>query len=221
MDLKRIIFSLFIIFFFKDVAYAQQPAPDSAAESPALAYAKSVYYDKINVRKTVFSGPEYPAFLAFDKQQYPYFQVDSARAGAIVYDGLAVADVRLLYDSQADQVVMQYPRSPLRFLLDTARITGFTLGGHHFHRFAADSTRPAGLAGGFYDVLLPAGPLRLVAKRQKERQLEVKDKRKLPYYLSRDKYYVIENNQAVPIRTKKELYRLRPDKKERGSRLFA
>ena len=216
MYLKHLIFSVFIlVIFLKTTAYAQQqPAPDSAAESPALAYAKSVYYDKINVRKTVFSGPEYPGFLGFDKQQYPYFQVDSAREGAIVYDGLAVAGVRLLYDSQADQVVMQYPRSPLRFLLDTARITDFTLAGHHFHRFAADSIRPAGLAGGFYDVLVPAGPLRLVAKRRKDRQEEVKERRKLPYYLLKDKYYVIENNKAVPVRTKKELYRLRPDKKK-------
>ena len=151
----------------------------------------------------------------------PIFRLTPPREGTIVYDGLAVAGVRLLYDIQADQVVMQYPRSPLRFLLDTVRITDFTLGGHHFHRFAADSARPAGLAGGFYDVLLPAGPLRLVAKRQKQRQLEVKDRKKLPYYLSRDKYYVIENNKALPVRTKKELYRLRPDKKKENSRLLA
>ena len=213
---------LLLVSFFKSAAYAQQPlAPDSAAENPALAYAKSVYYDKINVRRTAFSGPEYPKFPGFDKQQYPYFQADSAREGAIVYDGLAVAGVRLLYDIQADQVVMQYPRSPLRFALDTARITDFTLSGHHFHRFAADSARPAGLAAGFYDVLLPTGPLRLVAKRQKYRQEEVKDRKRLPYYLVRNKYYVIEKNKAVPVKTKKELYRLRPDKKTRNSCLPA
>ena len=201
--------------------FAQQPAPDSAAKNSAVAYAKAVYYDKINVRQTAFSGPEYPSFLSVDKQQYPYFQTDSARQGTIVYDGFAVAGVRLRYDSQADQVVMQYPQSPLQFLLDTARITDFTLGGHVFHRFAADSARPAGLAAGFYDMLLPTGPLRLVAKRQKERQEEIKGKQRLSYYLPKDKFYVIENNRAVLIRTKKDLYKLRPRKKKRNSRLFA
>ena len=67
MYLKRLLLlHLILLSFLKNTAYAQQqPAPDSTAENPALAYAKSVYYDKINVRKTVFSGPEYPAFLTF------------------------------------------------------------------------------------------------------------------------------------------------------------
>lgn len=200
--------------------FAQGVIFDSVAENSAVAYAKSVYYDEINVRKTVFSGPAYPVFLGYDKQHYPYFQVDSARRGSIVYDGLAVDGVRLLYDSQADQLVMQYPKSPLRFLLDTARITEFTLGGHVFHRFAADSTRPAGLSTGFYDMLLLTGPLQVVAKRQKQRQDQVKDRRKLPYYILKDEFYVIDNNKIKYIKQKKDFYRLRPDKKKELSSYF-
>jgi len=195
----------------KSVAFAQQSVPDKLVESPAISYAKAVYYDKINVRKTVFSGPQY---LAFSKLDYPYFQTDSARSGTIVYDGLTVNGVRLLYDIEADRLVMQYPQSPLQFLLDTTRIADFTLGGHTFHRFAADSTRPAGLATGFYDMLLPAEPLQLVVRRQKQRQEETREKRRVTYYLLHDKYYVIEQMTAVPIRRKKELYRLRPEKKK-------
>ncbi|QNE39760.1 hypothetical protein F1C16_09430 [Hymenobacter sp. NBH84] len=194
--------------------FAQKILVDSVVENSSITYAKTVYYDRINVRKTVFIGPEYSVFLGYDKQHYPYFQIDSAGQGSIVYDGLAVAGVRLLYDIQADQLVMQYPESPLRFLLDTARITDFTLGGHVFHRFAADSTRPAGLATGFYDILLPTGPLQVVAKRQKQRQDQVKDRRELPYYLLKDKFYVIEKNQAKPVKTKKDLFRLRPENRK-------
>lgn len=188
---------------------AQTISTDTTSVTAAIASAKALYYQKIDARTTALSGPEYPIYK--DEVEHPFFKTLAVQTGTITYDGLQIDSVQMQYDVHNDQVVVKYPYSPLRFVVDNRRVSGFGFDGHTFRHFAAQE----GLNAGFYDVLLKGTPMQLLAKRKKNSGWKAVNSTAVETYEEKDSFFVLTENNVHLINNKKDILLLKPAEKRR------
>ncbi|HLA53670.1 MAG TPA: hypothetical protein VK618_10210, partial [Flavitalea sp.] len=98
----------------------------------------------------LYNGPEYTGF-AHGMKGHPFFLVDSAMSGKLVYDGLFHRDVSLGYNLADQEIYIREPTAGYFVRLLNERIQYFSIGDHQFYRL----NRSPGLGSpGFYELLM-------------------------------------------------------------------
>ncbi len=147
-----------------------------------------------------------------EQGEHAFFRTDEWTRGTVQYDGQRFENVPLLYDIYLDQLVARYQAGFGNVALQGPKVSEFTMDGHKFMRVEADTGRIEGLRTGYYDQLYD-GPTRVVARRRKERVPQVYERTYINLYPQKDVYYIYQNKEYQPVRTRQTLLTLFQDQK--------
>ncbi|HZE83808.1 MAG TPA: hypothetical protein VE035_05825 [Puia sp.] len=166
----------------------------------ALANAIQSYHDFMGDQALVYNGPEHSDYQKM--KGHPYFEVEAALKGSVVYDGILYSDMPMHYDLVRDQVVIyNYSGDPIS--LSGEKIKEFSLSGHRF----LNST------SGFYD-LLCTGRVTLLARRIKIIEESIVDLTLVYTAIEKDRYYAVIAGVQHPVGNLNSLLALLKDKKK-------
>lgn len=159
----------------------------------------------------LYNGPQY---FIYDSpaEEHQFYRTEEWEIGSVFYDGQSFQGVPLLYDIVKDQLVARYKRGFVLITLQNQKVAYFTLPGHTFVRIEADTGRVEGLRTGFYDQLY-TGKTKVVARRVKERQQDLSDRRVVIKFPQKDVYYLHKAGEYHPVRTKKSVLTYLEDQK--------
>lgn len=169
-------------------------------------------YDSATVESQhLYNGPQY---FIYDSpaEEHQFYRTEEWEIGSVFYDGQSFQGVPLLYDIVKDQLVARYKRGFVLITLQNQKVAYFTLPGHTFVRIEADTGRVEGLRTGFYDQLY-TGKTKVVARRVKERQQDLSDRRVVIKFPQKDVYYLHKAGEYHPVRTKKSVLTYLEDQK--------
>jgi hypothetical protein len=159
----------------------------------------------------LYNGPQY---FIYDSpaEEHQFFLTEEWKIGSVLYDGQLFERVPLLYDIFKDQLVARYKQGFGNVALQSQKVGYFTLPGHTFVRVAADTGRVEGLRTGFYDQLY-GGKTKVVARRTKERQQDLTDRKVIINFPQKDVFYLYQNGEYHAVRSKKSVLSYLEDQK--------
>lgn len=182
------------------------------------AHGQSEYRDslKMEVEKLVgyqaalYNGPKYLGYPSYFKETHPFFNTSTPSLGTIQYNGVVYQGIYLLYDAYKDVVILS---DKLRLIeLTTEKITAFTIDGHQFINLK-NIPLVKGNKQGLYQVLLD-GRIQLLCKEIKSKQEKVINNELIGIFESTKNYFIILENQLIPITNKQQLFKLFATKEE-------
>jgi hypothetical protein len=185
-------------------ANAQTVLPDTSFVQQAVAGAVESYSKTVGMQAHLYTGPEYFALSKPHVEGHQFFSEKSFARGAVLYDGVWVEDVPLLYDVVLDEVITIHSNTGFSQMLVKEQVKAFKVFNHSFVHIKSDSLQGATLQPGFYDVLYN-GKVQLVAKRKKslqerasvngmEGRYDIVDR----FYLRKDgAYHQVSNKRSV------------------------
>lgn len=183
--------------------------PDVATPGTQAALA---LYDSATVESQhLYNGPQY---FIYDSpaEEHQFYPTEKWESGSVFYDGQLFRGVPLLYDIVKDQLVARYKQGFGNVALQSQKVGYFTLPGHTFVRVEADTGRVEGLRTGFYDQLY-TGKTKVVARRAKERQQDLSDRKVTINFPQKDVYYLYQAGEYHAVRTKKSVLTYLEDQK--------
>jgi len=169
-------------------------------------------YDSATVESQhLYNGPQY---FIYDSpaEEHQFYLSEEWTSGSVWYDGQLFREVPLLYDIVKDQLVARYKHGFGNVALQSQKVGYFTLPGHTFIRVEADTAKIEGLRTGFYDQLYD-GKTRIVARRVKERQQDLSERKVIIKFPEKDVFYLYQAGLYHPIHSKKSVLAFMEDQK--------
>ena len=171
--------------------------------------------DKVNRFNTgLFNGLEYIEQYRTINNRYKFFKSSEFQTGSIVYDGQFYDKVLLKYDLNTDELLFNvgynYPYPTL--ILFKSKVKSFKLGESDFVHIAMGEGNNQ--MSGFYELLLVGDPITLLKKNKKKRFKRIKGNTVYYEFGQDDEYFIKLKGEYHEIKTKKDINRLMPDKKE-------
>ncbi|GEO07447.1 hypothetical protein AAE02nite_51110 [Adhaeribacter aerolatus] len=188
-------------------------APDSTQLSPSLQYALTLYQEAIGDEAHLYNGTQY---INYDKRYlvgHQFYRTDELTDGKILYDGTWYTGVPMWYDIVLDKIVLEHPTTEFMFSLIDEKVKTFTLQDHQFIRLEKDSLAETALKAGFYD-LLHDGNIQFLAKRTKNIQEQATPSGMEGWFDLATKYYIRKENKYYPVKDKRSVLKVLPDKKK-------
>ena len=192
-----------------DVATPEVPIPDPATPGAQVALA---LYDSATIESQhLYNGLQYYIYDS-PSDEHQFYRTEEWEIGSVFYGGQLFRGVPLLYDIVKDQLVARYKQGFGNVTLQSQKVGYFTVPGHTFVRVEADTGRVEGLRTGFYDQLY-TGKTKVVARRVKERQQDLSDRKVTINFPQKDVYYLYQAGEYHPVRTKKSVLTYLADQK--------
>lgn len=158
----------------------------------------------VGYQAALYNGAKYLGYPNYFKETHPFFKVSTPSSGTIQYDGMEYQGINLLYDEYKDIVVLS---DQSRFIeLNTEKITAFTLDGDRFINLNKDYL-VRGNKQGIYQVVLD-GKIKLLCKEIKSKQEKVVNNELIGIFESNKYYFIVLENQLIPITKKQQLFKL-------------
>jgi hypothetical protein len=199
------------VFIFCSPTFGQ--VTDSAFRPPPLQYALSLYQKAIGDESHLYNGTQYVNYDKYFIAGHQFYRTDEASAGGIFYDGAWYTEVPMLYDIVLDKIVLEHPNSEFLFSLVNEKVKYFTFQEHTFIRLEKDSLTGTPLKAGFYD-LLHDGKIQFLAKRSKNVQEQATHEGMKGHFDQVIKYYIRKENIYYPVKDKRSVLKVLPDKKK-------
>ena len=191
---------------------AQSVAEDSLLYQRAVSHLVDLYHRASADQSGLFNGRQYAQYaFRFEDGAHPFFFSDKPGMGQVVYDGILYRELALQYDEIQGVLVMQDDQHFIQLL--TPRIKSFSLFNSHFIRIVQDSTMPAQLKTGFYNVLY-SGQASLLRKEEKKIRADVSGGELQRYIDVSVSYFVYAGNTYHLIKNKKTLLDVLADRKK-------
>jgi hypothetical protein len=195
---------------------AQAPAPDAAAESPALQRALEVYHQSLSPETGLYNGAEYTYSIYYPfiiDQGDPFFQSKRFDTGSLVYNNILYKKVPLLYDIVKGELLINDPGNTYIIRLHNERIDWFNLWGQTFVQVKKDSSNGT-IQTGFYNILYNGNTslYKRPSKLLKESYVNSMGLHK--YVVEIDAYFVKKGNLFYEVKNKKALLALMGDRKK-------
>ena len=191
-------------------SYGQTPAlPETAGVLRQAHVTSPVNYPQL------YNGPEYVDYARryHASTGHQFFLQADKQPGSVHYNGHLFSGLRLAYDVVLDQIVLTHLANPLTLRLINEQVRGFSLENHQFVRLVADSCAGGVINTGYFEMLLQAGNLQLLAKHSKTMLAQ-------PYhgfldvvFIASDKLFLQKQNVYYAISSKAALIRLLADRK--------
>lgn len=150
-------------------AHAQTVLPDTSFVQQAVTGAIESYSKAVGMQAHLYTGPEYSVLSKSHVEGHQFFKQKSFERGSVLYDGVWVVDVPLLYDVVMDEVITIHSNTGFSQMLVKERVEAFKLLDHSFVHIKSDSLNGALLQPGYTDMLYD-GKVQLIAKRKKSLQ---------------------------------------------------
>lgn len=170
-----------------------QAISESSSQQIALNKAVSLFNISQGTSSPVYNGPEYYLYSPAIKGNAYFKDFIDFTAGSVFYDGVQCNGVPMLYDLNADKVVVLAFDHFTLYSLINEKVKSFDFLAHHFISINADTivNNNLGLKSGFYDELY-LGKVQILAKRSKSIQ-ENAGTAERHFSYSRD-FYIRKNN---------------------------
>lgn len=161
------------------------------------------------VYKKQFSGPNSPVYQGYQYVPFilpatgdPFYPTADWHSGSVLFKGNVYSHLSLLYDILKDQLVLKSANGLYRILLNQKEVGWFTLDSLRFIHI--DATQPKGgdvPPPGYYEQLVEASPVALLAKRKTSVQIPVSsgDTRS---FRAQNLYYIKRGHQYYKVRTR-------------------
>jgi hypothetical protein len=143
--------------------------------------------------------------------EHQFFEQRRWLNGMVLYDGQQFDSIPMLYDLFRDEVVIRHFNGD-HVLLQTVKVDSFIIDKHHFARLEAGKDINPQMRTGFYDIVY-SGKSRTLARRTKQRQEKIVDKRVIAYYPEKTFFYVFKEGSYHPVHSKKSALELFPERK--------
>ncbi|MPR34980.1 hypothetical protein [Salmonirosea aquatica] len=184
---------------------------DLASIAPGVQAALSLYDSATVESQHLYNGPQYYIYDS-PADDHQFYLSENWTMGSVFYDGQLFRDVPILYDIVKDQLVVRYKQSFGNVALQSPKVRYFTIPEHTFLRVEADTGRVEGLRTGFYDQLYD-GKTKLVARRTKERQQDLSERRVIIRFPEKNLFYLYQAGTYHPVHTKKSVLGYLEDQK--------
>ena len=189
---------------------AQTDSTDSAFLARAINHQRVIYRDLIGANSSLYNGTEYKETLLNIRQGgIPYFLSADWVQGSVVYNGQSYDHIDLQYDIVNNKILTHPFYSFIKMELLYDRIDQFTLADHTFVRLKTISK-----TDNFYD-RLTTGRAELYALRKKEVLEEVGGGKITHVLINKTRYYVLHNGNLLPVKSRRDLYKIFPECKAR------
>ncbi|MEJ0081926.1 MAG: hypothetical protein WDM78_13480 [Puia sp.] len=163
-----------------------QSTADTLFDESVAAF-RNIYFQELKGNARLYQGPKYD-IEEKRADGFPYFQADVIRQGAITFQGIKYAPVKLYYDLTSDAVVTYNYEHDDLLSLDPDKIDSFSIGRHLFVRLDKSSGLPV---RGFYEQLYKGDP-GLYARREKKFYYGTGNRESR--YVEKNDYYIHVNN---------------------------
>jgi sulfur transfer complex TusBCD TusB component (DsrH family) len=163
--------------------------------------AVALYDSATTESQQLYNGPQYYVYDS-PAEEHQFFLSEEWKIGSVFYDGQLFRDVPLLYDIVKDQLVARYKQGFGNVALQSQKVGYFTLPEHRFVRVEADTGRVEGLRTGYYDQLY-GGKTKIVARRTKERQQDITERKVIIHFPQKDVFYLYQDGIYHAVRSKK------------------
>ncbi|MCE7067861.1 hypothetical protein [Dyadobacter sp. CY326] len=203
------IFTIGVFFLF--LASRSFGQTTAVSERPKeIAYAVSAYKDATSQSQNLYNGRQY---YVYDNrsEEHQFFEFRKWHNGVLMYDNQRFDSIPMLYDIFKDEVIIKHFYGD-HLLLQSEKIDYFYVDNHTFERLEAGKDIDAEMRTGFYDVLYN-GRSRTIARRIKQRQEKIVDKRVIALYPQKNSYFVRKGDRYFSVHSKKSAFNLFPEYK--------
>jgi len=190
---------------------AQLSADDSSFYKAAVKNLVEIYKQNAGDQSRLFNGSQYSGYLFSFTNGHPFFKENKPGIGSVLYDGVLFENLSLQFDEVQEVLVADSAR---RIQLVNERIENFSLYGNNFVRLVKDTLATAGtVKTGFYNILYD-GPHSLFKREEKFVREEVSTGELQRFIEVHTFYYIKKDNAYLPVRAKKSILSIFPDKKK-------
>ncbi|WP_303309438.1 hypothetical protein [Hymenobacter sp. BT730] len=181
-------------------AWGQTQPPDSAFLATTARQLNQRYEALVQDQSQLYNGKEYVDYTRYYRKAegHQFFESNKLQPGSVQYQGHTYPNIPLLYDIRLDQVILQQPATSFYLHLVEENVAAFMLGAHRFLRLENQPASPHPISTGFYELLLD-GPVRVLAKRQKEMKELSDQKIYYPVFRSIDQLFLQVGNAYYPV----------------------
>ncbi|MBD2723455.1 hypothetical protein [Hymenobacter armeniacus] len=188
-------------------------APVDATVNQSVATVQRQYAVSFVGHPELFSGSEYVDYAKryYESIRHQFFLTPEAKPGGVQYNGQYFANQQLTYDVVLDQVVLRLPASPLQLRLLNEKVEHFTIGGHYFVRYVADSVKGENIRTGYYEVL-NEGRTQLLARRAKRKQENIAQRQITVKFLPAERLFLKKGGVFFLVKSKRAALKVLADK---------
>ncbi len=194
---------------------AQVAPASSALVQQAQQVAVQAYRKAIDDQSQLYNGTEYFDYTRFYEvvEGHQFYPSETEQPGTLTYQGHSYEGVPLRYDTHLDQVIVKHPSSLFYVNLLAGRISSFSLGSRNFTRLGGAVAEQAA-GSGFYEVLLSADSVRLLAKRYKNMLDQPAQNKTRVVFSSADRYFLQTKDNLRKINSKQSVLAAFPGQKK-------
>ncbi|KQS33092.1 hypothetical protein [Dyadobacter sp. Leaf189] len=187
-----------------------QIAQVNTATDPA-SHPISVYKEATAFTQNLYNGRQYYLYDPRN-EEHQFFDTRKWMKGVIRYDNQQFDSIPMLYDIFKDELVIKHFNGD-HLLLQSEKVDFFLLNDHSFVRLEAGKDIGPQMRTGFYDVIYD-GKSRTIARRAKQRQEKIVDKKVISLYPQKNFFFVLKDGKYHSTQTKKSVLNLFPEHKK-------
>lgn len=192
------------------IAYGQERS-DSVSYEHALHRSKTYLSDTLSAGLNLYNGIEHQGYFRGIKG-FAYLDSEQMTVGRVQYDGVWYT-LPMLYDLNAEKVVIDHFHKFHRMSLINEKISAFVLHNHVFRNLPVQEPGKRGPSG-LCEVLYEGDSVALFAKKRK-----LLNERSTAHGLEREfvvnnQYYMKIDNEFHHVRSKRDMYTLMGDKRK-------
>lgn len=206
------LFSCSILFFSPNQMRAQGTASDTSFYQQALLNTMAVYHKAFGIQSALYNGSKYKQYPFKFSDGHQFFHSITPATGSIVYDGVKYDSVLMQYDEISDVLIIIGPGDWIQLL--NGKVERFNLYNSNFVWLEKDSVRTSLNRTGFYNILYN-GKTSLLKKEIKTIREEMTMRSEINRFADpKVHYYIEQNGEFYPIKSRKDLYRIFGDQKK-------
>ncbi|MCE7061749.1 hypothetical protein [Dyadobacter sp. CY343] len=203
-------FVFFLVIGATSISFGQDIQANSTAALPE-AQPVSLYKQATAFSQNLYNGRQYYLYDARN-DEHQFFDDRKWRKGVVRYDEQQFDSIPMIYDIFRDELVIKHFNGD-HLLLQSEKVDFFMLGDHNFVRMEAGNDINPQMRTGFYDIIYD-GQSRTIARRAKQRQEKIVDKRVIALYPQKSYFYVFKDGKYHATQTKKAVLNLFPEHKK-------
>jgi hypothetical protein len=198
--------------FGGNFAFGQDVESDSTKCKKAIDNAISMYNNMTGIQSGIYTGYDYPYERL--SSGHVFFESDNLVNGSIVYDHVEYQDVPMLYDIVKDNLVIQGTYQPYFILLESDKVSRFSVSGQNFIRILSDDIPGSVIKTGFYKILYD-GEIKAFVKKNKiiDEFVDIGNVFKTTV-VEKDKWYIYKEGKYFEIQGKSSVLNVLDDKKK-------
>ena len=157
-----------------------------------------------------------PLYVNLDKpikDHHTFLKTDQYTIGDIIYDGQPYFDIKLKYNIYSDQLVMnpfgQFDNVAVALIQE--KTTSFSIYNKQFLKLNLKITSLPDFTAGYYEVAKANDNLILYIKHHKDNNKIVKDDGVFYSYKTKNRFYLLYNNNYYEVNSKKSVQKIFPE----------